>query len=167
MKVQFPKWLETTLSFILITLLLVAYLVSHTPQTKNVIIVPAPTTALAGLVFNHPFTIGQKEIQVALAQTSTEQEQGLSGTSPITENQGLLFIFPNESTPSFWMKDMNYPLDIIWISADKKVVDITPNLKPATFPKTFASKAPILYVLEVQAGFAEKNNIAIGTSVSF
>jgi hypothetical protein len=161
-----PAWLETTLSFLLIGMFFVAYLVVHVPQKK---IVPQPVseTNTEILVFNHSLTIGTQKLQVAYASTPSEQQQGLSDTSSLTDNQGMLFIFPTATSPSFWMKDMQYSLDIIWIGSDKKVVDITANLTPSTFPKSFSPKNPAQYVLEVNAGFVEKNVIQIGSPVSF
>ncbi len=163
---KIPKWVETTLSFVLIGMFLVAYLVVHVPQKKLPPRIVSQTT-IATPVFVHSLTIGKTKLQVAYATTPTEQEQGLSDTPSLAENQGMLFIFSTPTTPSFWMKDMQYPLDIVWIDANKKVVDITRDLSPATFPKTVTPKSPTQYVLEVNAGFAEKNSIAVGATVSF
>ena len=163
---KIPEWLSTTLSFILIALLFTAYIVSHSPhravsneaRVDNVSSTPA---------FTHTLMIGSMNLEVAYATTPIEQERGLSNTAPLADNQGMLFIFTAPAVTPFWMKDMNYPLDIIWIGADKSVKDISRNLDPETYPKTFSPKEPIQYVLEVPAHFAEKNNINIGTSVSF
>ncbi len=163
---KIPQWLSTTLSFILIGLLLVAYFATHTPPKKN-----APATImqaeLGPVTFDHILTIAGTELHVAYANMPAEQERGLSGTQSLGEDQGMLFLFPTENTPSFWMKDMNYPIDMIWVASNKKVVDITPSVDPSTYPKTFSPKSPAQYVLEMPAGFAEKNTIEEGTQVSF
>ena len=161
-----PKWLSTALSFILIALILVVYLVVRAPART------APVVAQELIVNNHPsfkysLTIGNVNMQVAKVSTPAEAERGLSNSAPLASNQGMLFVFPSPTVTPFWMKDMNYPLDIIWIDADKKVVDISAKLDPSTYPKTFSSSKPIQYVLEAESGFAEKNNIKIGTEVSF
>lgn len=164
---KIPKWLSTTLSFVLVALLFVAYFFTHTP-TKEV--APAisyqfPTTSSPE--FSHPLTIGESHILVAYAKTETELQQGLSNTAPLRFDQGMLFIFPSPRQDAFWMKDMNYPLDIIWLDADKKVTDIEPNLSPTSYPKSFGPDAPASYVLEVSAGFAAKNTIVVGTQIKF
>ncbi len=153
-----PKKLSTVFSFILVGLLFVAFFASHAPKTEQ---------AQIPVSFNRPLMIGDTELQVALASLPPEQRQGLSGTKTLPDDEGMLFLFPTETKPSFWMKDMNYSLDIIWIGADKKVAEIMPNLAPSTYPKSFTPKKPAQYVLEVPAGFAEKNNIMIGTAMSF
>ena len=63
------------------------------------------------------------------------------------------------------MKEMNFPIDIIWIGEHMSVVDITKSASPSSFPQTFVSSAPALYVLEVQAGFAERHGVKIGDQV--
>ena len=84
----------------------------------------------------------------------------------------MLFIFDQKYQPSFWMFDMNFPLDIIWIS-DDVIVDIDRNV-PIPKPNTldyqlplYTPEKPINYVLEVNAGFCEKNSIEVGDSVEF
>lgn len=60
------------------------------------------------------------------------------------------------------MKDMNFALDIIWLDADKKVIDIAYNVKPDTFPDSFCPKQPAQYVLEVNAGVAGERGLQVG-----
>ena len=144
-------------------------------KTTFLTLCAATAVAVAALVFGlfvrspyaHPLIIGDTKIWVAYAVTPAEQEQGLSGTKPLRDDQGMLFIFPSDTSVSFWMKDMNYPLDIIWIDSEKTVRDISPDLDPATYPTTFAPSIPVRYALEVPAGFAAQNAIEVGTKVSF
>ncbi len=102
-------------------------------------------------------------IQVAL--TVEEQIQGLSGRKSLSDNEGLLFVYERPGFPNFWMKDMNFPIDIIWINADEYVVDTTENLGPDTYPQTFSPIEPTKYVLEVNAGYAQENEIEKGDEV--
>ena len=165
---KIPEWLKTTLSVILLALILVVGFMMSPPIKKPISKMDIQNSqTLYTQAFIHPLTIGDKQIQVAFANTPELQEQGLSNTAPLTDDQGMLFVFPTETTPSFWMKDMTYSIDIIWIDSNKKVVDITPNLDPKTFPKSFTPVSPAQFVLEVSAGFAEKNTISIGTKVEF
>ncbi|KKT82583.1 MAG: hypothetical protein A3B99_03250 [Candidatus Yanofskybacteria bacterium RIFCSPHIGHO2_02_FULL_44_12b] len=107
-------------------------------------------------------TIGRAGLRVETADTASERQKGLSGRNSLGDEWGMLFIFPYPQTPGFWMKDMKFPLDIIWIGPDKSVMDIARNISSETFPAIFRPPGPVLYVLEVNAGWAAKNNISPG-----
>jgi len=121
--------------------------------------------------------IGGQNVQVDLALTSAEQAQGLSGRASLAENQGMLFVFPQPGQYLFWMKDMKFSIDMIWFSADLKVIYIKKEASPESYlpagkagPETYGpapSDGQAKYVLEVPAGFADKNNLQIGDSVQF
>jgi len=105
-------------------------------------------------------TINGYVLELEIVRTPEEQARGLSGRESLAENTGMFFVYESSLTPGFWMKDMNFPLDIIWIDANKKIVDITENLAPETFPQVFFPRAPVQYVLEVNAGWAESHNVS-------
>ena len=109
--------------------------------------------------------VGEAIYDVDLATTPQERQQGLSGRESLEENEGLLFIFEEPSVRNFWMKEMLFPIDIIWISEDLRIVHISKDLQPESYPETFNSKEPVLYVLEVNAQNAEKKGILIGDEV--
>lgn len=118
--------------------------------------------------------IAEKIIKVDLALTQQEQEQGLSGREKLEENEGMLFVFDYMGQYSFWMKDMNFALDIIWLapseSEDRKdlqVVYIKKNAQPDSYPETFVPDKNAKYILEVSASFSEKNNLRVGDRVEF
>ena len=69
--------------------------------------------------------------------------------------------------PSFWMKDMLFPIDIIWINDDLNVVSIDGELSPETYPTTFSPSEPVKYVFEAPSGFSKKNSVKIGDKVKF
>ena len=115
--------------------------------------------------YAHAMDIGDVSLQVAYAKTEAEREQGLSDTPSLGAEQGMLFFYDPPVIPLFWMKDMRYDLDMIWIQ-DGKVADISPDAKVSDFPKTYSPTVPISYVLEVNAGFAAVHGIAIGTPVT-
>ena len=115
----------------------------------------------------HPLVIGSTTIAVAYAKTDAERGQGLSDSAPLGQTQGMLFFFDQPERPSFWMKDMHYSLDMIWIGEDMIVKDITQNATPESFPNVFFPKELVKYVLEVPAGFAEAHSIVVGTKVVF
>lgn len=111
--------------------------------------------------------IGGVTLKVELATTPKEQEQGLSGRIGLGENEGMLFIFPEPSLNYFWMKDMNFPIDMIWIGEDQKIIYIKKNVLPESFPKTYGPQKNSKYILEVNANFCEKNNLRVGDNVEF
>jgi hypothetical protein len=79
----------------------------------------------------------------------------------------MLFEFPASGYYPFWMKDMRFPIDIIWISANKKVVKVQKDLQPSSYPRTFSSAEPAQYILELKAGEAAQLGLANGTIVYF
>ncbi len=116
-------------------------------------------------------TIGSKTINVEVAKTPDERTRGLSGRYSLGEENGMLFVFDAQNiTPNFWMKGMLIPLDIIWIN-DGKIVKIDKNAEapkentPDQKLTIYAPGIPIDYVLEVNAGFSDKNNVKVGNSV--
>ena len=109
-------------------------------------------------------------INVDLAKTPEQQAKGLSIKNTLNENEGMLFIFDTPKEYSFWMKDMKFPIDIIWISSDNKIVHIEKNLQPCVFFLLCTSYSPHAnskYVLEVPSNYTTKNNIIIGDRVDF
>lgn len=118
--------------------------------------------------FKEPFiTINNARIEVELADTPETRMQGLSGRESLKEDKGLLFIFPESSFYSFWMKEMNFPIDIIWINDEFEVVDIEHSLTPNTFPESFGPQNSAKYVLEINAGLSEYYGIKIGSKIIF
>ncbi len=111
--------------------------------------------------------IGDKKIKVELATTEKEQARGLSGRNGLVEDTGMLFIFDKIAKYSFWMKEMNFPIDMIWISEDLHIVYIKNNAQPASYPEDFTPSTDAKYVLEINAGFSEKNNLTVGNFVQF
>lgn len=134
---------------------------SSTPQETS----PAPQTAQEPSV-----TIGSVNIPVDVAKTSEEVQKGLSGRLSLDQDKGMLFLFSRAAIYSFWMPDMHFPIDIIWMSSNKKVVGISANVSndfdPAN-PEFYKPPSPAQYVLEVNAGFAAKMGIKEGDSAIF
>lgn len=107
------------------------------------------------------------EINVFVANTPESLLKGLSNKESLSKDEGMLFIFPKDDNYSFWMKDMRFSLDIVWIDAKKLVVGITNNISPNTYPQTFLPPKPIRYVLEINTGGAKGFDIATGTVLDF
>ena len=111
--------------------------------------------------------IGGSIVQATVADTPAKRTKGLSGTASLDANQGMLFVFPQNDRHGIWMKDMQYALDIIWLSDDKKVVDVEANISPTTYPNVFTPSEDARYVLEVPSGFTAAANIRPGVQADF
>ena len=109
------------------------------------------------------FTLGRISLQASVADSEAEREQGLSSTPFIPVGIAKLFIFDTSEKWSFWMKDMNYAIDIFWLDENGHVVHIVESVSPDTYPNTsFSPPVPAKYVIETKAGFAKENNIKVG-----
>ena len=114
--------------------------------------------------------ISGQSVKVELALTPIERERGLSGRSGLKENKGMLFVFPKSGNYPFWMKGMNFPIDIIWLDEERKIIYIKKDARPELYPESYGpdvSKAYAKYVLEVSSGFSENNNLKVGDKVEF
>jgi uncharacterized membrane protein (UPF0127 family) len=111
--------------------------------------------------------IGDVLLKVDVANTKTEQVQGLSGRNKLDEDTGMFFIFEKVGPHYFWMKDMNFPIDIIWLNEDFQIIFIEKNTIPDSYPQTFGPNLDSKYVLEVVSGFSEKNNLKVGEKLEF
>lgn len=138
-----------------------------------VIVFLTASVLVMGAIFSHKafrlgaVTIRGETLKVEIAQTPKEKERGLSGKLSLPKDLGMLFVFDEPGIYGFWMKDMNFPIDIIWISQDSKIIDISPDILPSTFPDTFSPKLPAKYVLEVNAGWAEQHKVTVEDGVKF
>lgn len=112
--------------------------------------------------------IGTGTFDVRVANTPQGREHGLSGTSSLAMNEGMLFDFGESKHWGIWMKDMEIPIDIIWLDGDKRVVHIVKNADPSHgTSKTFTPEKPALYVLELASGATTQFNIKIGDRATF
>jgi uncharacterized protein len=110
------------------------------------------------------------DIRADLAITGDQHIKGLSIKDHLRENQGMLFMFDTPGKYDFWMKDMKFPLDIIWLDNNRTVVHIEHDLVPCHSDfqcPTYSSQKDSLYVLETVAGFSQKHRVNIGTRIDF
>lgn len=112
--------------------------------------------------------VNDQTFKIIVAKSDKDKQIGLSGKNKIEQDQGMLFIFDNPDYYSFWMKDMKFPIDIIYINGDK-VTTVIDSAKPPGPTKGNLETYQPLYksdkVLEVNAGIANKYNIKKGTLV--
>jgi len=111
-------------------------------------------------------SIGEKTLNVEIADTIASRTRGLSGRGFLSEDDGMFFIFPYSAIQYFWMKGMKFPIDIIWISGDK-VVGMVVGAEPETGPdyEIFNSPEPVDKVLEINAGLTQRFGIKTGDSI--
>ena len=106
--------------------------------------------------------IADTPFSVRVADTPAERAQGLSGTAPLGPREGMLFIFPESDRYGFWMKDMNYPIDILWFDDTLQLVDVAINVRPESYPESFAPDAPARFVVELPAFTADRLQFSEG-----
>ncbi|HKZ61506.1 MAG TPA: DUF192 domain-containing protein [Nitrososphaera sp.] len=115
-------------------------------------------------------TVNGVELVADIAANSTQKSKGLSVKDALKENEAMLFLFDTEREHSFWMKNMKFPIDIIWLDEDKEVVHVEHSLEPCIgdlFCQSYKPDDNSLYVLETVAGFAQKYNVTENTYVEF
>lgn len=115
----------------------------------------------------HVISLGDVTLNVTIADTPEARTQGLSGQSGLVEGTGMLFVFPEDGLYAFWMKDMRFSIDILWISHEGEVVHAERDVAPETYPEAFQPTLPVRYVLEVPAGFSQQHNISVGSKANF
>lgn len=93
-----------------------------------------------------------------VAKTKAQRALGLMFRESLDRNKAMLFVFEKKGVYSFWMKNCQIPLDIIWLDEDYKVVAIIPNNQPCGEQGCFSINPGVLaqYVLEINAGLASK-----------
>ncbi len=111
--------------------------------------------------------INGTEIHALVADTPALQHLGLGGRTGLGSDEGMFFVFPSDKKYSFWMKDMRFSIDMIWISSDARIVYMAENISPETYPTSFAPSSPARYVLEMTAGYATTHHFKVGNQVRF
>lgn len=109
--------------------------------------------------------VGTSQLQAEVADNAITQARGLSGRESLDEDEAMLFIFEKPTKAVFWMKGMKFPIDIIWLDENWRVLAVAPNVLPETYPQTFSAPAPIRYVIETNAGWASNHSVTTGTLV--
>ena len=139
---------------------------------KKIVIftIVATTSLIAFNTFNQSpkveIKIGETALKVWVADTDKERVRGLSGKTSLTSDEGMLFVFDKPGTYGFWMKEMNFPIDIIWIDDENKVIGAQKSLSPASYPEVFYPSQDIKYALEVRAGFDQEHGLKNGEILS-
>jgi hypothetical protein len=141
---------------ILIVFFLVGFFLIKNNSIKNTEINKIQYIKIAGVT-----------LKTELVTTPEAHARGLSDRKELKKDESMLFVFNHIDKYSFWMKDMNFPIDIIWIGEDLRVVYIKKDAKPESYPEAFTPDKGAKYVLEVFSSFSEKNNLKVGDKVEF
>ena len=118
-------------------------------------------------------TIGSIRFRAELAFEASSRQKGLSDRDYLEQGTGMLFIFEDRSASPFWMFNMRFPLDFIWISDQCAVVDITHSVPvpskniDAEYLKLYTPQYPAAYNFEINAGEAKEFDLKLGERVTF
>jgi uncharacterized membrane protein (UPF0127 family) len=165
-----------TLPIVIVVIALIvaaALLASGGDKPKKTAPASKTVTAVCGS-YKHDgvMTLNNHKIFVEIASDSKAKAKGLAGRPCIPADQGMLFDFGKEGQYAFWMKGMNFPIDIVWISSNHRIAAIEPNILPSTYHSAnpyFENdpQHPARYVLEIKANQAAQMNLDLGQPVSF
>ncbi|MBI5370289.1 DUF192 domain-containing protein [Candidatus Uhrbacteria bacterium] len=101
-------------------------------------------------------------VTAELAANTFQRQKGLSGHDPLREGEGMLFLHEQKEIPTYWMKDMRFPIDLIWID-ENQVVGMHMGLEPENSPKTlYRPDRPINRVIELPSGFISTHQVTVG-----
>jgi uncharacterized membrane protein (UPF0127 family) len=110
-------------------------------------------------------------LKLEVADTNELREKGLSDRETLAHD-GMIFIFDRPSLQTFWMKDMKFNIDIVWVDDSGEVIQINENVSRFTYNSTypeysqkFTSELPVKYVIELEAGKSKILNLKVGTQL--
>lgn len=108
-------------------------------------------------------------VEVELVRTHEDMQRGLQGREALADGHGMLFIFSEDDLQSFWMKDMKFPIDMLWIDSKLQIVTIAANRLPCvkTPCEVYAPSKNARYVLELPANYAAAHQFNEGDTVEF
>lgn len=115
----------------------------------------------SGEMARETITLGGHDVEVWVAQTSTQRSEGLQAVEPIGSGEGMLFVWDEPGERVFEIKDVEYSVDVIFVAEDGRVVDID-TIEPAG-ETVASSQQGIILVVEVPGGWAEENGVAEGS----
>lgn len=127
-----------------------------------------PLLLSIGLPGKPPSTvaINGSYITVKVADSQEERSKGLSGSSQLKDGTGMLFIFDEASYHGIWMKDMKYPIDIVWLDENQKIVNLQEYATPDSYPRVFTPQVPARYVIELPVGSIKSYGMNYGKKVT-
>jgi len=111
--------------------------------------------------------IGDHVVYAEVADSSSEKVRGLMYRSHLNETEGMLFIYDSERNISFWMKNMEIPINMIWLDSNLSVVHIEESVPPCEDDDcpSYAAPSKAMYILEVSANFTSRNDVQVGDQI--
>lgn len=112
--------------------------------------------------------VGEHTLSLEIADEWHERVRGLSARTSLSNDEGLLFVFEEAGYHGIWMKDMNFSIDIIWLTHvvgeenQMRIVDIKKHILPGTYPTTFHPEEPASFVIELNAGVSDVLGLETG-----
>ncbi len=106
--------------------------------------------------------VGENTFNTIVSDTEALRSKGLSGRTGLEADQAMIFVFDSPDMLGFWMKDMFFSIDMLWLDAESRIVSFEKNVSPDTYPKVFFPTSPSLYVIEFSAGTLDKIGISKG-----
>lgn len=119
--------------------------------------------------YKHAYArVGRLGIDLEIADDSYKRAKGLMYRKKMQKNKGMLFMFSSERRYSFWMLNMRFSIDLIWLDRSMHVVDITKEAMPAHSifgSRSYSPSTPAMYVIEARSGFAASSRIKPGNKI--
>lgn len=109
----------------------------------------------------------KKVFILQVADTDSARQAGLSGRYSMAADAGMLFSYSDSEVRCYWMKGMRFSLDILWLSASKRIEYMQRDVSPATYPQQYCPKQSARYVIELSAGTARTDDLHIGQKLDF
>ncbi len=122
--------------------------------------------------FAQPLTVNvfvrDQSVTAEIADTADARATGLMNRDSLAPGRGMLFVFPYEAKHAFWMMNVRFPIDMIWIDRNHRIVHIEHSAAACSGAcPSYEPQAAAAYVLEVPAGFCACNDVAVGDTVAF
>jgi uncharacterized membrane protein (UPF0127 family) len=108
-------------------------------------------------------------VSAELAQRDEDRQRGLMYRERIKRNEGMLFVFKREGFYDFWMKNVSFPIDILWLDGERRILHIQAQAPPCDQGDcpSYSSPQPALFVLELKAGEAERRGLKLNDRLDF
>lgn len=155
------------MSFILVSIALCVLVIAAALEVPRIVEERTDRLAAQTPIRTNLIEVGGISVRVVLAETQTQRVQGLSDKERIGEREGMLFIFPKQDYHGIWMKDMKFPIDVLWINDAYQIVHIVTDMDPSSYPEVYSPKLKAKYVLELPAGFVQRYSISESSYVAF
>lgn len=157
-----PKFAKFIFRILIILVVFYGLFLTYKEESKNLAIIDSNSinTSLntASATDKHSeykqqtISLGEKTFTLYIADTEELRTKGLSGWRELLPNEAMVFVFDEEGIYPFWMKDMLFPIDIVWLDSSFRPVHFEKNISPKTYPTLFKSNVLAKYVIEVPAG---------------